>query len=112
MGCLKWDPRTQNVCFGTLLGSQPIKYLVQYHKVRLQSYGYHDMKSLASISLSISTVYLEKKPIYFFRASAKVKFNVLYTIYILNFFYALALKKYLTLYSLRVLQFIEDSFFI
>ena len=25
--------------FGTLLGSQSIKFLVQYHKVRLQSYG-------------------------------------------------------------------------
>jgi hypothetical protein len=35
-----------------------------------------NMKSLASISLSISTVYLEKKPKYFFRASAEVRFNV------------------------------------
>ena len=61
--------------FGTLLGCQLIKYLVQYHKVRLQSYGYDDMKALASIGLSISTVYTQKKPKYFFRASAKVKFN-------------------------------------
>jgi hypothetical protein len=82
--------------FGTLLGSQPIKYLVHFHKVRLQSYSYDDMKSLASIGLSISTVYTQKKPKYFFRAGAKVKFNILY---ILNCFYAPALKKYLTLYS-------------
>jgi hypothetical protein len=33
-------------------------------------------KSLASISLSISTVYLEKKPKYFFRASAEVRLHL------------------------------------
>jgi hypothetical protein len=40
------------------------------------NYAQDNMKSLASISLSISTVYLEKKPNYFFRASAEVGFNL------------------------------------
>jgi hypothetical protein len=43
--------------------------------------AYDDMKSPASISLSISKVYNEKKPKYFLRAGAEVEFKVLYIMY-------------------------------